>query len=243
MVSRARWSLSPRGSDCRNTPGALMKNLSYRYKVPLTLSVVIIVAVTVVSAILGWQSYSDLRRDLVANAESLGSTLSRALAPVMLRDELWQAYEIVMTPLERDTRAVTDEKTITVVSADGRVYVSTHPTLFPTLAFLAEAEPLSASLIDTAAVQNRTGSNSAEGTGRESHRHRRSNPCRRWHTPWNGIAYLCRIALSATLYRDAQTGRAFDAAHPCDSASGRLVHRTAHYGAIVPSCNSNGPGK
>ena len=81
-----------------------MKHLSYRYKVPLTLSVVIIVAVTVVSAILGWQSYSDLRRDLVANAESLGSTLSRALAPVMLRDELWQAYEIVMTPLERDTQ-------------------------------------------------------------------------------------------------------------------------------------------
>ncbi len=140
-----------------------MRHLSYRYKVPLTLSVVIIVAVTVVSAILGWQSYSDLRRDLVANAESLGSTLSRTLAPVMLRDELWQAYEIVMTPLERDTSVVTDEKTITVMSADGRIYVSTHPALFPTLALLAEVEPLSASLIDTTAAQNRTGTTQLAG--------------------------------------------------------------------------------
>jgi two-component system, NtrC family, sensor kinase len=139
-----------------------VKHLSYRYKVPLTLSVVIVFAVTIVSAILAWQSYRDLRRDLVAGAESLGRTLSRALAPVMLRDELWQAYEILATPLERDDVETRSEKTITVVSAGGAVYVSSHPALFPTLAPLAQMNPRYAALVEAAPEKDRSGPTSLE---------------------------------------------------------------------------------
>ncbi len=134
-----------------------MKHLSYRYKVPLTLSVVIVIAVTIVSAILAWQSYRDLRRDLVAGAESLGRTLSRALAPVMLRDELWQAYEILATPLDPADIAASGEKTITAVSADGNVYASTHPSLFPTLAPLAQVNPHYAALVAETMAKDQAG--------------------------------------------------------------------------------------
>jgi signal transduction histidine kinase len=134
-----------------------VKDLSYRYKVPLTLSVVIVIAVTIVSATLAWQSYRDLRRDLVAGAESLGRTLSRALAPAMLRDDLWQAYEILATPLDRSDLDAKTEKTITVVAADGNVYASSHPALFPTLAPLAEINPRYAVLVGTATAKDWAG--------------------------------------------------------------------------------------
>ena len=123
-----------------------MQDLSYRYKVPLTLSLVIVITAAVVSAILGWQTYRDLRADLVAGAESLGKTLSRALAPVLLRDEVWPAYEIVVTPLDHSDRSESPQKTITVLDPKGAIYVSSHPGKFPMLAPLGSVSASFAAL-------------------------------------------------------------------------------------------------
>ena len=115
--------------------------LSYRYKVPLSLSVVIIITATVLSAVLGWQAYRDLRGGLIAGAEGLGRTLSRALLPSLLNDEVWSAYETIMAPLEGVEDGALPQKTITVLDAKGVVFVSSHPNEFPLLAPLASIGP------------------------------------------------------------------------------------------------------
>jgi hypothetical protein len=71
--------------------------LSYRFKIPFSVSVVILVTALMVSAVLVVRSYQYLRADLIESAESLGKTLSRALTPALLRDEMWQAYETIIT--------------------------------------------------------------------------------------------------------------------------------------------------
>ena len=79
-------------------PRLRLTALSYRHKIPLAVSFVIVVTALFVSTALAFQSWRDVKRDVAANAESLGRTLSRALGPVMLRDDLWSAYETVTTP-------------------------------------------------------------------------------------------------------------------------------------------------
>jgi len=116
-----------------------LRNLSYRVKVPLALSGVIVFVAAIVAAILGARIYADARADLLANAESLGRTLARALTPVMLRDDVWQAYEAIMAPLGADPVEGTQRRTITVIDADGKVYVSSDPTRFPMLAPASQA--------------------------------------------------------------------------------------------------------
>lgn len=128
-------------------------NLSYRYKVPLSLSVVIVITAAVVSAVLGWQAYRDLRGGLIAGAEGLGRTLSRALLPSLLSDEVWSAYETVMTPLEGIEDGGSPQKTITVLDAKGAVFVSSHPAQFPVLAPLASIGPSYAQLQRAIATQ------------------------------------------------------------------------------------------
>ena len=128
-------------------------NLSYRYKVPLSISVVIVITAAVLSAVLGWQAYRDLRGGLIAGAESLGRTLSRALLPSLLSDEVWSAYETVMTPLEGSEDGTSPQKTITVLDAKGLVFVSTHPGEFPVLAPLASIGPSYAQLQRALATQ------------------------------------------------------------------------------------------
>ena len=139
-----------------------MKDLSYRYKVPLTLSLVIVITAAVVSAILGWQTYRDLRADLIAGAESLGKTLSRALAPVMLRDEVWPAYEILVTPLDQSDRGGAPQKTITVLDPKGAIYVSSHPAKFPMLASLGSVSASFAALETRVLAARAAGSVTAE---------------------------------------------------------------------------------
>ena len=121
-------------------------NLSYRYKVPLSLSVVIVITAAVVSAVLGWQAYRDLRGGLIAGAEGLGRTLSRALLPSLLSDEVWSAYETIMAPLANIEDRSAPQKTITTLDAKGAVFVSSDPAQFPLLAPLASIGPSYAQL-------------------------------------------------------------------------------------------------
>ncbi len=115
-----------------------LRNVSYRLKVPLAMSAVIVAVAAIVAAILGARIYADARTDLLSNAESLGRTLSRALTPIMLRDDVWQAYEAIMAPLGGEGAPKDPHRSITVVDADGRVYASSDPTRFPMLGSAAQ---------------------------------------------------------------------------------------------------------
>ena len=116
-----------------------LRDLSYRLKVPLALSAVIVAVAAIVAAILGARIYADARADLLANAESLGRTLSRALTPIMLRDDVWQAYEAIMAPLGGEGAPTDPHRSITIVDADGRIYASSDPARFPMLGSAAQA--------------------------------------------------------------------------------------------------------
>lgn len=106
---------------------------------PLALSAVIIATAAIMSALLGAQIYADARRDLLANAESLGRTLARGVAPAIVRDDVWQAYEAIMAALSGEAREGAAGRSITVVDAEGTVYASSDPRRFP---MLAPASPL-----------------------------------------------------------------------------------------------------
>lgn len=116
-----------------------LRDLSYRIKVPLALSIVIVFVAAIVATLLGARIYADARTDLLANAESLGKTLARALKPVMLRDDVWQAYEVITAPLGVEGGEPVARRSITVVDAEGRVYVSSDPARYPLLAPAAQA--------------------------------------------------------------------------------------------------------
>jgi hypothetical protein len=97
-AQRMRWFWQRPAPGRSSRTQLPFRDLSYRFKIPFSVSVVILVTALIVSAVLIARSYQYLRTDLIANAESLGKTLSRALTPALLRDEMWQAYETIITP-------------------------------------------------------------------------------------------------------------------------------------------------
>ncbi|MEX2162718.1 MAG: ATP-binding protein [Sulfuricaulis sp.] len=115
-----------------------LRDLSYRYKIPISFMLVSVLVVLAVSTTLVVQTYQSARHDLVTNAESLGKSLARALTPMILRDDVWSAYETVITPLgapagEQALRG------LVVLDTQGRIYVASNPRRFPALRDLATA--------------------------------------------------------------------------------------------------------
>jgi signal transduction histidine kinase len=108
-----------------------LRDLSYRVKVPLALSAVIVLVSAILAAVLGARIYADARTDLLTNAESLGRTLARALTPAMLRDDVWQTYETIVSPLGGDEFPNNTRRSITVFDADSNVFASSDPATFP----------------------------------------------------------------------------------------------------------------
>jgi signal transduction histidine kinase len=113
-------------------------DLSYRYKIPIWGSVLIIVPAFMVSALLITSAYDDLKHEVIAGSENLARTLSRSLFGAMLHDDVWRAFQLVRSPLPRAGQgdAITMENLI-VLDTNRRVYVSTAPADFPMLAEFA----------------------------------------------------------------------------------------------------------
>ena len=117
-----------------------MRNLSYHYKIPLSLMLVIAVTALVVSATLTFRAYHEAKRELISAALDLGKTLSRALRPALLHDEMWHAYEVITTPLEA-RHDIPSGRVIAVLDNKFQVYVSSAPRTIPALASMDSVSP------------------------------------------------------------------------------------------------------
>lgn len=107
-----------------------ISDLSYRYRIPLALTAVILATEFVVTLTLLSQGLSDARKDLRAGATNLVAVLSRSLRDPLLRDDVWQAFEVIRTPIEArgEDNAL---ESITVTDSTARVFVSTDTKTFP----------------------------------------------------------------------------------------------------------------
>lgn len=119
-------------------PVRALLNLSFRYKIPLWGSFLIVATAVIISSTVIISTYDDVKRDLLRNAVSQGRTLAKTLVPAMLQDHVWQAYEIVNAPLHGATpdNAIQAD-TLLVLDPRLQVLVSTRPQSLPMLADFA----------------------------------------------------------------------------------------------------------
>ncbi len=121
-------------------------NLSYRYKIPLWGSVLILAAALAVSASFMINSYQQLEQDLAVESEKLGYALKPTLFTALLHDDIWRAFEIIADASQRSSANRVQVESMLVVDNAQRVVVSTQPRLTPMLAELNTLGPEYAAL-------------------------------------------------------------------------------------------------
>ena len=104
-------------------------DLSFRHKIPLWGSVLVIATAFAVSATLMFQTYQELEEDLLIDTGTLARALVPQLFPAILRDDVWSAYEVIRTPfLDHDSPDLVDKaENILVVDNGLRVFVAAFP--------------------------------------------------------------------------------------------------------------------
>lgn len=120
----------------------MFRDLSFRYKIPLRGSVLIVFTALVVTASLMFRAYDDLKRDVLLNSESMGRVLAHTLTPAILHDDVWRAFEIINSPFQSSPKANANQaEEILVLDTRQQVYVSTHPRQYPMLSDPARVSP------------------------------------------------------------------------------------------------------
>jgi signal transduction histidine kinase len=131
-------------------------NLSFRYKVPLWGSLLIVGTATIISTTLLLRSYEELKSDLLRDASTQGRTMATTLFPAMLHDQVWRAYEIIKAPIGREPGDSPGQaESFVVLDRRGQVYVSTSPESLPMLADFRQLSPEYAALADAIAKPGR----------------------------------------------------------------------------------------
>lgn len=139
-------------------------NLSFRYKIPLWASLLIVGTAAILSSTMLLRSYDELKRDVLRNAASQGRTLAHTLFPAILQDQVWRAYEILKSPLSANSpETLGQPESLLVLNPEQKVYVSTMPRTLPMLAdfrqlspeFVAVAENIALSATATSVVEPR----------------------------------------------------------------------------------------
>jgi FixJ family two-component response regulator/signal transduction histidine kinase len=109
-------------------------NLSFRHKIPLWTSFLIGFSIFVVGAALMTRAYQDMKAAVIISADNLGHTLANTVAPMLLHDDVWRAFEIVRSPIRADSaRSPAQVDAVVVFGRDRRVFVSSHPESLPML--------------------------------------------------------------------------------------------------------------
>ncbi|MDP1531584.1 sensor histidine kinase [Rhodoferax sp.] len=107
-------------------------DLSLQFKMPLWGGGLILATALALSISFVVQTWDNLHQEIHKNAQDIGRTMARSLFPVMLHDEVWQAFEIVSLPFAAVPSAALAESLMVLDSA-ARVYVSSRPEEHPML--------------------------------------------------------------------------------------------------------------
>jgi signal transduction histidine kinase len=132
----------------------MLSNISYRYKIPASLSIVIVLTALAVALPLISSTSDATKQDLIDHALSLSRTVSRALQPALLHDDMWQAYEIVTTPFDVPQQQRLGQPSVVVLDTQGAVYVASDPKRFRPTQMLAALGPSSERLAESIARQD-----------------------------------------------------------------------------------------
>ena len=116
----------------------MLRDLSYRYKIPLAFTGVIVLTAIALATTAAVRTYESARSDLFASAEGLGAVLANALADPIRKDAVWPAY-LSIQGLASAEAGMSDPLAVVVADAQGRVFVSSRPEQFPILARLEDA--------------------------------------------------------------------------------------------------------
>lgn len=119
----------------------MFHDLSFRYKIPVRGTLLILITSFAVTSALIFRAYDDLKQDLLSNAQNVGQVIARTIVPAILRDDVWHTFKLIQPSLETESNGQQPfrAESIIILNNNSDIYVASDPFRFPILTPLNKA--------------------------------------------------------------------------------------------------------
>ena len=104
----------------------MFQQLPYRSRVPLLVSLIVLLTGLVFTLTLGWLNYEDIHRAVLNNGRMLATIYSKSLVEPLKHRDVWRAYTLI-----RDTAPPPSPRLIVLLDRDAKTFVSNRPQRYP----------------------------------------------------------------------------------------------------------------
>ncbi len=133
----------------------MLERLPYRVQIPLGLSVAVVIAALLVTAVAARISAQTARQDTLATVSRAVVLLSAQARPLLAADDTWRVYALLRNTATLLPGAGTGHARAAVLDAEGRVFAASEPSRLETGRALLGASWQGARLPTAAAVRQR----------------------------------------------------------------------------------------
>ncbi|MFN3630958.1 MAG: histidine kinase dimerization/phospho-acceptor domain-containing protein, partial [Casimicrobiaceae bacterium] len=110
----------------------MLRRLPYRLQIPLGLSLAVVLAAIVVTAVIAREQAQQARSDILMQLERAVVLLTAQVRPMLADDDVWRIYTLLRDTARLIPGAEADLARLAVLSADGTVVAASDPTVLHT---------------------------------------------------------------------------------------------------------------
>ena len=125
----------------------LLRNISYRYKLPLCMILSSALTAVIAIMVVSWQYYSDSKHNLTVQSQELGNSMVDMLVWSLSHGDIWHAYTLLRGSEENSLTA--PKRTYILIDEQQTIFASNQPKRFPTGAHVSNLKIGSSTFNDT----------------------------------------------------------------------------------------------
>lgn len=110
-----------------------IRDLSFRYKIPLRSTVLVLITAVPLTLSILFHEYYELENDLALETTEISRLLAQNLVTPMLQNDVWHAYQAIKSPFPKEYLEENPVKMAIVLDSRHRIYVSSDPARYPIL--------------------------------------------------------------------------------------------------------------
>jgi signal transduction histidine kinase len=141
----------------------MLSRLPYRVQIPLGLSLAVVVAALLVTAVASQIFARTARAETLATVDRAAQLLSAQSLPLLAADDTWRVFALLRNTVSLIPGATASQARVAVLDSEGRVFASSEPQLLPTARPWLGETVGGHTLPDAASVRQRQRIESADG--------------------------------------------------------------------------------
>jgi signal transduction histidine kinase len=110
----------------------MLSRLPYRVQIPLGLSLAVVVAALLVTAVAAQIFARTARAETLATVDRAAQLLSAQSLPLLAADDTWRVFALLRNTVSLIPGATASQARVAVLDSEGRVFASSEPQLLPT---------------------------------------------------------------------------------------------------------------